>query len=432
MLLTSEQQNIFNKICAFLTTDEPAIIIDGSGGTGKSFLIGALNLDLLKTYTELCNSLSIPKKYSALTVTSTTNKACDSLSNILHEEVPTIHNYIGLTIDHDYKTGKESLKPTPNFSPRRGEIIIIDEASMINYELFDYINIVFGKGNKIIYVGDQFQLTPVRESISKIYKQNYRVLPITNYIRQSNKDLITLADTCKAAIKNKHIHINLVPNSIELLNQEDTFKYLHKHFSKTTDKHRVCCYTNNCCIEYNNYIHYQVKKQTEPFFTGQKLISNSVLHSNNSLILHVEDEVTIADVDTNPTSVELSATNPNLKLDVYKATLVHSNIAMPPFNTFLPADQSQVKAVLKTFAKEKDWISFYRIKDYLPDLRYSYASTVHKAQGSTVDTVLIDLDNLSTCRNPDTFYRLLYVACTRARQKVYFYGTLAKKFGDIT
>lgn len=55
------------------------------------------------------------------------------------------------------------------------------------------------------------------------------------------------------------------------------------------------------------------------------------------------------------------------------------------------------------------------------DLRHSYACTVHKAQGSTYDTVYVDLDDLyKAIRNKDMYNRLLYVAVSRAAKKVVF------------
>ncbi|WP_399498890.1 C-terminal helicase domain-containing protein, partial [Streptomyces sp. P17] len=54
-----------------------------------------------------------------------------------------------------------------------------------------------------------------------------------------------------------------------------------------------------------------------------------------------------------------------------------------------------------------------------------------KAQGSTYDSVFIDLSNISKVTQPDVAARMLYVAFTRARSKVYLYGQLAKRFGGL-
>jgi exodeoxyribonuclease-5 len=48
---------------------------------------------------------------------------------------------------------------------------------------------------------------------------------------------------------------------------------------------------------------------------------------------------------------------------------------------------------------------------------YAYASTVHKSQGSTFDTVFVDRRDLQACRG-DERDALLYVAVTRPSRRL--------------
>ena len=45
--------------------------------------------------------------------------------------------------------------------------------------------------------------------------------------------------------------------------------------------------------------------------------------------------------------------------------------------------------------------------------------------------VFIDLGDISTCHNPNQAARMLYVAVSRARHGIYFYGELASKYGGL-
>ena len=54
---------------------------------------------------------------------------------------------------------------------------------------------------------------------------------------------------------------------------------------------------------------------------------------------------------------------------------------------------------------------------------------MHKSQGSTYDTVFIDLENIGSCRNPDQVARMLYVAVSRARNRIFLFGKLPTKYG---
>ena len=59
---------------------------------------------------------------------------------------------------------------------------------------------------------------------------------------------------------------------------------------------------------------------------------------------------------------------------------------------------------------------------YMADLRKPYAQTIHKSQGSTYKDVLIYLDDLKQCETKKDRNRLLYVAFSRATNKVYYTG----------
>jgi len=87
---------------------------------------------------------------------------------------------------------------------------------------------------------------------------------------------------------------------------------------------------------------------------------------------------------------------------------------------------------MEFFRKQKNWERYYYMQEKIPELRARHACTVHKSQGSSYDTIFIDAADLSTCRQPDMVARLLYVAVSRARKRVVFYGDLANKYGGLT
>ncbi len=43
---------------------------------------------------------------------------------------------------------------------------------------------------------------------------------------------------------------------------------------------------------------------------------------------------------------------------------------------------------------------------------YGYAMTVHKAQGSTINNVFIDMKDVLTCRDPELLRQLQYVGAS--------------------
>jgi ATP-dependent exoDNAse (exonuclease V) alpha subunit len=61
------------------------------------------------------------------------------------------------------------------------------------------------------------------------------------------------------------------------------------------------------------------------------------------------------------------------------------------------------------------------------DLRPIHASTVHKSQGSTYQTVYVDLTDIGRNTRRDVLLRLLYVALTRAKGDVVVTGELPSR-----
>ncbi len=100
-----------------------------------------------------------------------------------------------------------------------------------------------------------------------------------------------------------------------------------------------------------------------------------------------------------------------------------------PFKVIDPTSKERFKIVLNKLAKDakfeknygtrtKKWKLFYTIKETFIDVKYTYASTIHKLQGSTYDTVYIDLREIENMKDKDMMFRLLYVAITRASKHI--------------
>jgi exodeoxyribonuclease-5 len=63
------------------------------------------------------------------------------------------------------------------------------------------------------------------------------------------------------------------------------------------------------------------------------------------------------------------------------------------------------------------WERYYELRERFARVDYAYASTVHKAQGSTFDTVFVDRRDLQACRGEER-RALLYVAVTRPARRL--------------
>ena len=67
------------------------------------------------------------------------------------------------------------------------------------------------------------------------------------------------------------------------------------------------------------------------------------------------------------------------------------------------------------------WGWFWETMESFPSLKYSFASTIHKAQGSTFDNAIVDMNGIKDCMqyNQLLAWKLLYVGVTRPRHNLY-------------
>ena len=188
---------------------------------------------------------------------------------------------------------------------------------------------------------------------------------------------------------------------------------------------QILAYTNQRVNDYNAFIR-EVRALPIQFQQGEYLINNTAIRLKAGM-LSVEQEVLIREQSASTSFVEIA---PDVQLEVCLCTL--ENLYGESFyGVPLPVDRAHYDSLVKHYQKTKNWNRYFFLKNTFPDLRQRDAKTVHKAQGSTCDTVYIDLGNLSTCRNPNQTARLFYVAVTRPRSRIAFFGDLAEKYGEL-
>ena len=97
-------------------------------------------------------------------------------------------NYLGLTVVID-KEGHETFKPDKKSDKKISfaafDIVLIDEASMINNELWGLLQDAMTRYTKVklIFMGDSAQLPPVNEEISPVFAQVNNRFVLTQIVR---------------------------------------------------------------------------------------------------------------------------------------------------------------------------------------------------------------------------------------------------------
>ena len=148
--LSQEDNEDYEKVLALLMSGEN-VFLTGHAGTGKSYILNKLKEKLGKK----------------LTITSTTGIAAVNVKG------QTLHSWagVGLCKNPIQKTVEKILsKPSVLKQIRNCKILAIDEISMLNIEVFEYVDEVlkiiresvepFG-GIQVLFIGDFYQLPPV-------------------------------------------------------------------------------------------------------------------------------------------------------------------------------------------------------------------------------------------------------------------------------
>jgi exodeoxyribonuclease-5 len=423
--LNQGQQAAASGFFQFLFEPHNEMIISGPGGVGKTFLMGHLIDTIMPQYHSTCAMMGIRPEYDQVVMTATTNKAAEVLSSSTGRPSETIHSFLNLKVTDDYATGKSKLTKTGAWTVHQRKIVFIDESSMIDGDLLEMIREGTCKC-KVVYVGDHCQLSPIMEPISPIYKQRLPFFELAEPMRTGDQDLQAINDQLRQTVETGRFQpIRIVPGVIDYLDDAAMEAEINGTFRSVANDSRILAYTNKRVVAYNDYIR-EIRQFTDSYVVGERLINNSAIQLKKNSRLRVEEEIVIEGIST---TTERVGIEDGVDLEV-RVCDFSSNLGSYQ-GIRLPEDKNHFTALVAHYKRTKNWNRYFYLKNHFPDLRPRDAATMHKAQGSSHDTVMIDLGDLSTCHNPNQAARLLYVGFSRARNRVVLYGTLAEKYGSL-
>ena len=415
--LTDEQKNVTRTFIKFLADPkEKYMFIQGAAGVGKTTMVKHMLESINKKYkllkTLLCED---PEKQDFQVVLSaTTNKAAATLSEIVGDhDVRTVHSVLGLSIRKDFRTGQEYLTKNNRWAPLLNTILIIDEGSMLDSVTMSFLAETLGPTSKAVIIGDIYQLAPVNESYTAMESMlhKYPTAVLDKVLRHSGP-ILEAATAFREVVKTGRFQDILLSDKVIYVDgsefhDEVKAAFLHPEYSP--DKAKILAWSNRRVQAYNQHMR-KLKNQPELLQKGEYVVTNNPIIEKGSII-PTDSTVFISSLDEEE-------------------------------KAFLPNDYKDAKRLLRALKKEAQaasgrdqerqrrqlWSRYFEIKDTWLDLRPSYASTVHKAQGNTFDEVFIDLWDIGSCNLPMDVARMLYVAISRARHRVVLTGELPLKY----
>lgn len=414
MQLTQDQQKAVQAFVDFVLSDDNMMVISGPAGVGKTALLKYLHRD--KQFRAMAEVLGVewPNTWH---FTATTNKAAEVINESMNGSgATTIHSLLGLIVRNDYTTGKTKLTRSGSSTVIHNAVIVIDEASMVDDALLSMV-LSCTSNCKIVFIGDHCQLAPVGTAISPVFNLPRRV-DLNEVVRSKGAPAITrLCEQLRHTVETGvFFPMEEVEGFIRHLSPEEAAQEIQTRFLEGDGDSRILAFTNNAVQGYNSHVRNLRGMPQEPT-PGEVMINNSTVILSPNHRIRTEQVVEILGEAHADTRVFGSFDLPIYRVDTSEGVVEVARSAH---------DLSQA---LKHFQKKKDWYTFYQIKERIADFRPRTSSTVHKAQGSTLEHVYINLTDISRCTSNQEVARLLYVAASRATTSVNFIGKLAPRFG---
>lgn len=389
---------------------ETAFVLEGYSGCGKSTLVRTI-LDLLPKFMKTARLINADFMDYEVQLTATTNKAAENLYQIANSPVQTIHSFLGLRVQTDFRTGVTKLIPR-NATVKEGYLLFIDEASFIDSALLELI-FEKTKNCKIVFVGDPAQLIQVKATHAPVFASKFTGTALTEVVRQAEGNPIVELATMFRHTVNTGVWGSFVPdgNAIQHLDRQEFLAAIEKEFTRPDWKFadsKILGWTNKCVIGYNHYIN-NLLKGDPSFSAGDYAVCNSFVTIGKKSI-KTDQMVSISSISED-----------TMQFD----TLGNWFVLDEDITVFMPKSLALRAAALKRAKATDNYFMVQKIENEWIDLRSAAASTINKAQGSTYDKVFIDLDDIARCNSGDQIARMLYVGTSRARNNVYLTGDLA-------
>ena len=408
--LSSEQHRAYEEIYDRIKQGERFTGLRGYAGSGKTYLVARLVADLME---EDC----------PVHVCAPTHKAVQVLSEELDQvSVPmqTLHSFLGLRlqpgVDGQYELVPESER---NFTEG---VVVVDEASMVGREEWSHIEQT-PMFVQWLFVGDPAQLPPVNEDPSKALEVPGPTLT-TIHRQAADNPILQLATDVRTGeagpfgsryengkgVGVTHDRESFMDSALRAFNSEA--------FADDATHARVLAYRNKTVRRYNNEIRARRHGQdADRFVEGEWLVGRETWYHDGAPRIANSEEVRVqeATVETFEAADRSEWTVWSLKVEGIRddRTRTLKVLHEEELDRFKNALERR-----KTKAEEdpSKWKRYYDLRERFAQVDYAYATTVHRAQGSTYDTVFVDHRDVQVC-NGDERRALLYVAVTRpARQ----------------
>ena len=368
------------------------LVITGGPGTGKTTTLRAL-LNIYKT------------RGIKFELASPTGRAAKRMSEASGYPAKTIHRFLGIQSIEENRFKQTFEKNEDN--EIETDVIIIDEASMIDLPLMYHLLKAVKIGTKLILIGDVDQLPSVgpgdvlRDIINS---EKVEVVFLKEIFRQASESLI---------VQNAHKINN---GELPLIKEKDKDFFFIKKDSLDEVEETILDLAKNRLPGYLGINNIQI---LSPMRKGQI----GIINLNNKLQNAINPpNKSKAEINYGSTifrtgdMVMQTKNNYSLKWEIRETGEEGQGVFNGEEGSIIKVDIQNENLTVKFYDNK---LVTYEFKE-LEELSLSYAITIHKSQGSEYEAIIIPIHSgppMLLTRN------LLYTGLTRAKKLAVFVGT---------
>lgn len=356
------------------------LIITGGPGTGKTTIMKGI-VELYR----LMEKLSYEKLNDKIALLAPTGRAAKRMSEATGMPASTIHRFLKWSRD----TNKFQVN---EYNRSKVEFVIIDEASMIDTYLMASLLKGISSNCKVILVGDDHQLPsvgPGQVLHDLIESHAVQVVELTELYRQGiDSNIISLAYDIRNQSVNK-----------DIFNVEDDLTFIECRDNEVIPN--IC----EICNTYKdlNYKKFQILAPMYKGLNGIDAINKNVQDIFNSKSRTKKEKV-IGEFNFREDDKVIQLTNmPDDNVYNGDIGIIDRIQSSPKSEIHIDFDGNLVKYTPANFINFKS----------------AYSISIHKAQGSEFDVVVIPIVN---AYNKMLYQKLIYTGVTRAKKKLYIVG----------
>lgn len=429
-----------------------ALTIMGYAGTGKTFTSTRVMRHFLQNMgLRVC-------------VTAPTNKAVrilnDNTEFIHHKLVfSTIHRQFAIKpVQNDY-TGKEEFVRDYNaeITIHTFNVLIVDEVSMLDDQLFQYIwEVVESSNLKVIFIGDPAQIPPVNHAdsipLSPTSRKEFHIASATlkTIVRQAAENPILrvageVRENAKRDAYRPSYQTEIINNSGTIvLSRLDTQKiyeiaerfFVNEIFHRNPDFMKIIAWRNDVVDAANAKIRSFIYGTEKPdkIMLEERLIVDVPIKLDETSYIPVNTELKVTKVSTGQFTLRaqlaeklINAKFYNIEFDYLSQSnkplsascrVIHED-SEKEYTDLVKRITKMAKAEPDKWAKKALWREMFALRDQFAWVKYNYAITAHKSQGSTYDNAMILDWDISLNPKPEERNRIKYVAITRPKKYLF-------------